>query len=100
MSETDKKWAARAKRWAVLFGIPLLMLLIGMWQWSRAGASVDVQATIAENEQVVQELKAMEDASPRGRATVKDSEGRSVDARLMRSRGSPGVSPTSAITWR
>ena len=86
MSETDKKWVVRAKRWAVLFGIPLIMLLVGMWQWSRTGASVDVQATIAEYEQVVQELKAIEETSPRGRATVKDSEGRSVDARLMRNR--------------
>ncbi len=75
MSETDKKWMARLKRWAVLFGIPLVLLLVGMWQWSRAEAPVDVGAKIAEYRQVVQELEALEAQSP-GRATVRDSKGK------------------------
>ena len=75
MSETDKVWMARLKRWAVLFGIPLVLLLVGMWQWSRAEAPVDVSAKIAEYRQVVQELEALEAQSP-GRATVRDSKGK------------------------
>ena len=83
MSETDKKWMGLAKRWAVLFGIPLLILAMGIWQWSRSGTQVDVRATVAEYEQAIQELQAIKDASPRGRASVKDSQGRSIDVSLM-----------------
>ena len=77
MSETDKKWMALAKRWGVLFGIPLLMLAIGIWQWSRADTPVtDVSAQIAEYQQVVRQLEAIEAEKPGRRATVRDSEGK------------------------
>ncbi|GAB2835610.1 hypothetical protein GCM10027276_42570 [Comamonas piscis] len=84
MSETDKKWLALAKRWGVLFGIPLLMLAIGIWQWSRADTPIsDVGAKIAEYQQVVRELDAIEAQKP-GRATVKDSEGKEYPVRLVK----------------
>lgn len=84
MSETDKKWLALAKRWGVLFGIPLLMLAIGIWQWSRADTPIsDVGAKIAEYQQVVRELDAIEAEKP-GRATVKDSEGKEYPVRLVK----------------
>ena len=76
MSETDKKWMARLKRWAVLFGIPLLMLAIGCWQWTRTDAPIDVSAKIAEYQAVVQELEQMEAKAPGRGATIRDSKGR------------------------
>ena len=76
MSETDKKWMARLKRWAVLFGIPLLMLAMGCWQWTRTDAPIDVSAKIAEYKAVVQELEQMEAKAPGRGATIRDSKGR------------------------
>ena len=75
MSETDKKWMGLAKRWAVLFGIPLLMLVMGIWQWSRVEVPQDVNAKIAEYKEVVQELDAM--LAKSSNAMVQDSKGRS-----------------------
>ncbi len=84
MSETDKKWMGRFKRWAVLFGIPLVLLLVGMWQWSRADGGVNVQAQIAQYEQVIQELDAIQAQDKRTPAFVKDSKGRSVPVSLLK----------------
>ena len=84
MSETDKKWMGRLKRWAVLFGIPLVLLLVGMWQWSRADSGVNVQAQIAQYQQVIKELDAIQAQDKRTMAFVKDSKGRSVPVSLLK----------------
>ena len=83
----ERPWAGGAKRWLVLFGIPIIIFLIGAWQWSRADHQTGPDPRIAEYQQAISQLKALE-ASTGGRsmAVVTDDKGKRVSASLMRQR--------------
>ena len=84
--DTEKKaWTGNLKKWLVLFGIPLIMLIAGAWQWTRADGAISPDAQIAEYEQVIRELDAIQVENPRTNAFVKDSKGRSVAVSQVKS---------------
>ena len=82
----EKKWWTTAKRWAVLFGIPLVMLMIGVWQWSRLDSVASVGAQIAQYQEAIAELDAIQAQDRRSIAFVKDNKGRSVPVTLLKDR--------------
>ena len=84
----------RAKQLFWLIGVPVIMLLIGVWQWSRVPSVDPIQERIAEYREQIPRYQARIDeldemvakASPKWAIpAVQDEEGRSIDARLARS---------------
>lgn len=86
MDSQAKSWSAHAKHWLVLFGIPLIILLIGAWQWSRADHLAGTEAKIAEYQAAIGELEELQRKNGRLPAFVKDENGQTVAATLMRKR--------------
>ena len=89
MNKEERKWAGGAKRWLVLFGIPIIIFLIGAWQWSRSDlAAPGTDAKIAQYESAIEELKQLraDHKDRRSMAMVTDGEGRTVSAALQQKR--------------
>ncbi|MDR2335573.1 MAG: M48 family metallopeptidase [Burkholderiaceae bacterium] len=85
MGQEPRKWGGRASRWLILFGIPLVILLVGMWQWSRADAPVDAQEQIKEYQSVIAELDALIAQKGFGVTVTVNDNGKKVLAARVRS---------------
>ena len=81
----QKQSRRTAKHWFWLIGVPLLMLLIGLWQWSRVPPADAVNAQLAEYRELIEELDALQ-ARDGWKATVKDGSGNTIGASLAKSR--------------
>ena len=87
--ETNKERTRhRAKQLLWLIGVPVIMLVMGLWQWSRVPSTNQIQAQIAEYQATIHELDAMlAKAGPKWASVyVKDKDGRAVPATLVKSR--------------
>ncbi len=65
-------WKRRAGKWFVLIGIPIVLLVIGLWQHGRARTDSDVAGQIAEYKHVLQALEALEARDPSASVVVDD----------------------------
>jgi Zn-dependent protease with chaperone function len=75
----------RARQWFWLIGVPVILLLAGLWQWSRTQPADTVNARLAQYQAMIHELDAIQ-ARDGWKASVKDETGRTVTVSLMKSR--------------
>lgn len=85
MTPAQIPWKHRAKQWFVLIGIPIILLLLGLWQQGRARVDGDVSARIAAYQEALGQLDAIQARNPNALVTV-DDKGHRIAASLLRSR--------------
>ena len=81
-----EKTRYRVKQLFWLIGVPVIMLLIGVWQWSRVEDAGSVDAQLAQYRAMIAELDAIQAQNPRSIAFVTDEQGKRVAVTLVRQR--------------
>lgn len=89
MKSAQAQWKSRVKQWCVLIGIPLFLLLVGLWQQTRARVDGDVADQISAYKRVLNELDAIQARDPY--AFVFDRQGHRLSVNLARDRVSTAL---------
>lgn len=74
----------RAKQLFWLIGVPIIMLLAGLWQWSRVQDVGTVDERLAEYKAMIVQLDAIQAQDRRSIAFVTDQNGKKVPVTLVR----------------
>ena len=85
-------WKSQAIKLFLLFGVPLIMLLIGIWQYGRGQEDAAVLEQLTQMEQILESIQAEEAAHPGQRLTYKDDAGRTHDVAALKQRLQSGIS--------
>jgi len=86
----------RTRQLLWLIGLPLAMLLAGIWQWSRVPTAGSIDAQRAEYQAMIAELDAIQARDRRSIAFVTDENGKKVPVSLLKSRAENAIKELDA----
>jgi len=84
--DKERAGGLRAKQLLWLIGVPVIMLLIGIWQFSRVESAGSVNEQIAQYQEMIKELDAIQAKDRRSIAFVTDEQGKRVPVTLIKDR--------------